>query len=672
MSLRYLTNTSGLLIISLLLLGLGGGHAAQAGTDGSSVETYTDQAAPVEPPSAQAYKNAPLPAGTLTLDDVLRAHKPEKREKTALPPTTGVMMTQGMNAVFQRYGVPPAPPLKAPLLAPETKTPEPSAPASVTPSPDSTPAPTTQGIVYQPGQEPKSLGETTQNRPTKTPSCGEPQKWEKTCSDAGYPSTFVGKVVGETSADCTDGSLHDTWVTNTCAPPDEALASKIEKTPETPLIQASEVTADTHGKESLPQPEERKPFVPEIEKPAPSGDLCGDAAEMLAYEAPRKNLCRLGVASAVNGDGPWTWTCTTNEGATSACQTLSLKSEEPPTPSRSASSSAPSESAKHFLEMPAAKASAKTAEPPVPSALPVFGPSCGTANGQTATEPPTAGLCAEGKASAVRGSNPWKWTCGVGRSRVSCATIKRIDGACGGADGIFSKARPTKKLCKTGTPSPVQNNGAWSWSCEGTNGGSSASCSAPATKTALEIPSIEENPIPTKSFGTLPTPSSIPDVVKIEDSEVPASTKDIEENAAPIQPPAVGKTIPPAPALQEPTSNVANFIPTKLVALDPTLSTILFSHGSESIETSVHVTLDKLATALAADPSARISLIAYADTSGLSVRNGGARRVALARGLAVRGYLTSKGVSESQIDIHAENSGAPSGYPDRVDVKINE
>lgn len=53
-----------------------------------------------------------------------------------------------------------------------------------------------------------------------------------------------------------------------------------------------------------------------------------------------------------------------------------------------------------------------------------------------------------------------------------------VDGACGSSgNGLFT-AVPTSNLCSTGTASTVTGTGPWDWTCNGSNGGSNASCSA--------------------------------------------------------------------------------------------------------------------------------------------------------------------------------------------------
>lgn len=53
-----------------------------------------------------------------------------------------------------------------------------------------------------------------------------------------------------------------------------------------------------------------------------------------------------------------------------------------------------------------------------------------------------------------------------------------VDGVCGSADGESFSEAPTTNLCIAGTDGTVSGDGPWTWACNGTNGGSNASCSA--------------------------------------------------------------------------------------------------------------------------------------------------------------------------------------------------
>jgi 2',3'-cyclic-nucleotide 2'-phosphodiesterase (5'-nucleotidase family) len=53
-----------------------------------------------------------------------------------------------------------------------------------------------------------------------------------------------------------------------------------------------------------------------------------------------------------------------------------------------------------------------------------------------------------------------------------------VNGVCGSANGQRLSAAPTTNLCSVGTASSVAGTGPWTWTCAGTGGGSTASCSA--------------------------------------------------------------------------------------------------------------------------------------------------------------------------------------------------
>ncbi|MDR0650755.1 MAG: hypothetical protein LBG59_05135 [Candidatus Peribacteria bacterium] len=85
-----------------------------------------------------------------------------------------------------------------------------------------------------------------------------------------------------------------------------------------------------------------------------------------------------------------------------------------------------------------------------------------------------------GTASAVSGSGPWTWTCNGsnGGTTANCSANKKVNGVCGSANGTNITAAPTSNLCSVGTASTVSGSGPWTWTCAGLNGGTNASCSA--------------------------------------------------------------------------------------------------------------------------------------------------------------------------------------------------
>ena len=630
----------------------GTAYAADAASSRPSVQTYADQALPVAPPSAHSYYESPLAAGSLTLHDVLEAHRPLPEQAPKLPAigtapnanavapllnksgqtsSTGMMLSDGMKEVLQKVNTTAAPVLPATSSATQAAQPLLMAPTL--------PGAKTAATAYQPGQQPKNLGSAGGDiavsavdrgaSAAATVACDAQhvQKWEKSCGEAGYPATYVGKIVGETRVGCADNTLHDVWVTNTCAPPDAASGqtaktdgvcgaasnNEFDESPTASLCGqgipspvsgdgpwtwacsgvnggdaaaciARRHVAPTHGAcgpangvavaaapvselcnggkassisgsgpwtwscegsdkgrsesciapvaahtsvvepvavpapVSAPAPVVSAPIAAApVVAPAPvaapkaavtkapaapsetqndPNSLCGSAAEILAYQAPEKDLCRTGSPSVVNGDGPWTWACTTNEGVTSSCRTLSLSdgsgSSAPvaaaPAPASALEPAAkPSESILAVRpKTPASILAASAAPTPVTDDL-----ACGAAAGQPSPLAPASDLCkGGGKASKVSGPNPWRWTCSKAKRKISCETPKTVDGSCGPANGAALKSAPFSGLCAAGSPSSVSGEGPWHWTCNGSNSGIEVSCAA-SLETKMEKERID-------------------------------------------------------------------------------------------------------------------------------------------------------------------------------------
>jgi len=120
----------------------------------------------------------------------------------------------------------------------------------------------------------------------------------------------------------------------------------------------------------------------------------------------------------------------------------------------------------------------------VTCATPVAG-TCGSVNGTTAPSlsSGSAGLCTAGTVASFSGSGPWSWSCtgSGGGSTASCSASKTatvVNGSCGSANGTTVASAPASGLCNSGTASGVSGSGPWSWTCAGSGGGSTASCSA--------------------------------------------------------------------------------------------------------------------------------------------------------------------------------------------------
>jgi len=200
---------------------------------------------------------------------------------------------------------------------------------------------------------------------------------------------------------------------------------------------------------------------------------CGSANGSSLTNAPTTNLCAAGGASPVSGTGPWNWSCSgSNGGITASCQAL----------------------------------------------LRVNG-SCGPANLVAVSTAPTSGLCSIGNASTVSGSGPWSWGCAGsnGGTTASCSAPLQtitVNGVCGPANSIAVSTTPTSGLCSIGSASTVSGSGPWSWGCAGSNGGTTASCSAPLQQGATNgvcgsMNGVVTNTIPTTSLCSSGTASPV-------------------------------------------------------------------------------------------------------------------------------------------------------------------
>jgi outer membrane protein OmpA-like peptidoglycan-associated protein len=253
-------------------------------------------------------------------------------------------------------------------------------------------------------------------------------------------------------------------------------------------LHAEEAVADSL-RDQAPVPDAAPTTAVTTEKSAPpvakaaSVSLCGKAADIATIKAPSGDLCSAGQASAVSGDGPWSWTCTVKDtGQTNNC----------------------------------------TATVPVLA-------ECGSANGISVGVLPSDNLCAQGTTRNISGDGPWSWLCdgGAGGMNAECSApydaskkpkdvakaepkvapkveakpgdivgtaqtlavppemqaaqqpVATVDGLCGKSSGVASKQAPSADLCAKGAASQVAGTGPWTWSCAGVNGGLAAACLAP-------------------------------------------------------------------------------------------------------------------------------------------------------------------------------------------------
>jgi hypothetical protein len=123
---------------------------------------------------------------------------------------------------------------------------------------------------------------------------------------------------------------------------------------------------------------------------------------------------------------------------------------------------------------------------------------CGSANNTTVTSQPTSTtLCSQGDYTWIDQTatdGAYNWTCkgSNGGTTANCSASKSqpaVNGVCGSANNTTVTSQPTSTtLCSQGDYTWIDQtatDGVYNWTCKGSNGGITASCSA--TKQATKV-----------------------------------------------------------------------------------------------------------------------------------------------------------------------------------------
>jgi uncharacterized repeat protein (TIGR02543 family) len=188
----------------------------------------------------------------------------------------------------------------------------------------------------------------------------------------------------------------------------------------------------------------------------PINGVCGASDAGTFTVKPATALCSAGTASQVSGSGPWNWTCAGSFGGST--QSCSANIQSFPVnftagPGGSIASGATSQSVKYNDSTTAVSA----------AAAPGY-----HFDGWTGNNGFVATTCNPLTVSNV--TSPLE-------IRANFA-LNAVDGSCGTSNGATLITAPATLLCATGQATAVTGAGPWSWSCAGSNGGGSASCSA--------------------------------------------------------------------------------------------------------------------------------------------------------------------------------------------------
>ena len=189
----------------------------------------------------------------------------------------------------------------------------------------------------------------------------------------------------------------------------------------------------------------------------PVNGTCGSANGVPSLVAPSANLCNAGTASTVaSGTNSFTWTCNGSSGGTNA------------------SCAAP-----HQYTV--------TATAGANGALNCVSPVTGGTT-TTCTATPASGFVTQsiiGCSGTATGSGVNSYSTGVIAANCTvnatfAAVAAPVNGACGSANAVPGLAAPSSNLCSAGTATAVvSGSNSFTWSCNGVNGGTNASCAAP-------------------------------------------------------------------------------------------------------------------------------------------------------------------------------------------------
>ena len=154
-----------------------------------------------------------------------------------------------------------------------------------------------------------------------------------------------------------------------------------------------------------------------------------------------------------------------------------------------------------------------------------------------------------------------------------------------------------------------------------------------------------------------------------------STTAQPEPAAAPPPPPELkaAEMPPPEPSEETVASADANATAAASAAAGdalppPGVVALPFAEDETTLQPDAKAELDTVATALKADDSLRVQVLAYA--SGPDLTASRARRLSLSRALAVRSQLMQGGIDTRRIDVRALGDKATGEPKNRVDVKV--
>ena len=186
----------------------------------------------------------------------------------------------------------------------------------------------------------------------------------------------------------------------------------------------------------------------------PVNGVCGTSNGVTFIAAPTTNFCTSGTATAVSGSGPWNWSCNGSNGGSTASCSAGIQSYT----------------------------------------VSFVSGGNGTLSGTNSQTVNYGGSATTVTALSAIGFHFVNWTEGaLVAGSTSVLTVTNVTaahtfvanfaadpfgGICGSSNGSTFRIAPATNLCSTGSATTVSGSGPWNWSCIGSNGGTTATCSA--------------------------------------------------------------------------------------------------------------------------------------------------------------------------------------------------
>ena len=190
------------------------------------------------------------------------------------------------------------------------------------------------------------------------------------------------------------------------------------------------------------------------------------------------------------------------------------------------------------------------------------------------------------------------------------------------------------------------------------DGGKAVAAPASVRTVAVNETEITHNPAPQSVPLEVPTES---DLIEIRNESL---TEQTQPNSSSMEPKDKELAAIPANQLddldQKEPNNTRNILTDTI--------TIIFDDGAKDISAKESEKLAAFANELVSNDSARLQLRSYARDVNESAS--AARRLSLARALAVRSFLIEAGVNSTRIDVRALGAKSERGPADRVDLVV--